>query len=135
MSSGVFVDTSAWYALFVGTDPRHGQAAATYGRLRASLSPLICTDWVLLETAALIHRRIGAAAAREVVGTLLTNTQVSVAWMDEDLGRAAVERYRGSGRPLSLVDCGSFAAMDRLGLKSAFAFDEDFAVLGYRIEG
>lgn len=129
--AAVFVDTSAWYALFVATDPKHGDATVAYDRLKRELVRLHTTDWVLLESAALLHARAGGDLAREASGALLANTQVSVFWMDEDAGRAAVERYRAAPKAVSLVDAGSFVAMDRLNLKRAFAFDDDFQAQGY----
>ena len=57
---------------------------------------------------------------------------------DESHGRAG-EDHRGAvqallaadRRGLSLVDCSSFLVMRRLGLKVAFAFDEDFGHQGF----
>ncbi len=130
----VFADTSAWYALFVATDPRHSQAASVYERLRSSGAVWSTTDWVLIETAALLHRRVGAIPASEVLNSLMNNTQISVLWMDETLGRLALERFQSLRGKASLVDCGSFLAMERLRLKTAFAFDQDFTDQGFTLE-
>lgn len=132
-TDAVFADTSAWYALFVSTDPCHERAVASYERLKGSLTQLVVSDWVVVETEALLHRRLGAQAAKAVLAALRGTPQIRVVWMDEESGRAAMDRYREGPGGLSLVDAGSFVVMDSLGLRRAFAFDEDFQGQGYEV--
>lgn len=130
----VFTDTSAWYACFVPTDPRHDTARRIYERLRSAGARLHTTDWVLVETVALMHRRAGAEAARTVCMELLDNPTLEVAYLNEDLVRASSERYRSSAATISWVDAASFTVMDKLGITRAFAFDRDFASAGFTLE-
>ena len=46
----VFVDTGAWIALAVGQDQFHLSAAAHARRLARVLTPLLTTNYVMLET-------------------------------------------------------------------------------------
>lgn len=130
----VYVDTSAWYAYFLSSDARHAEALRIYEKIMASRDPMVSTDWVVLETVALIHRRAGAEAARTVCMEMLGNPTLEVAYLDEDLVRASSERYRSSAATISWVDAASFTAMDKLGITRAFAFDRDFASAGFTLE-
>lgn len=49
----IFVDTGAWFAAIVPTDPNHERAAAF---LAANREPLITTDYVVDETLTLLAR-------------------------------------------------------------------------------
>ena len=50
----IFVDTGAWYASLVPTDPDHARAAQWLG---ANHSPLVTTDYVIDETLTLLRVR------------------------------------------------------------------------------
>lgn len=130
----VFIDTSAWYALFVSTDPKHSEALAIYERLKSNLTQLISTDWILLETSALIHRRVSSQAAHETSMAVLNNPQVFLFWIDDEVGRKAVERFQAAPAGISLVDAGSFALINKLNIRRVFAFDVDFVSQGYHLE-
>lgn len=61
---------------------------------------------------------------------------VRVHWITEADHRAAVIALLTAGRrQLSLVDCVSFVVMRQLNLKTAFAFDRDFATQGFETLG
>lgn len=130
----VFTDTSAWYACFVPTDPRHNTARRTYERLRSAGARLHTTDWVLVETVALMHRRAGPEAARTVCLELLSNPAVETHCLDDELLKSSGERYRASAGSVSWVDASSFTVMEKLGITRAFAFDRDFTSAGFTLE-
>ncbi len=50
----IFVDTSAWYASVVPTDPNHAAAAAW---LKGNQLPLLTTDYVVDEILTLLKMR------------------------------------------------------------------------------
>jgi len=50
----IFVDTGAWFASVIPTDPDHGAAASW---LVANTVPLLTTDYVIDETLTLLRRR------------------------------------------------------------------------------
>lgn len=50
----IFVDTGAWYASLVPTDPEHEKAVQW---LAANHSPLLTTDYVIDETLTLVRAR------------------------------------------------------------------------------
>jgi predicted nucleic acid-binding protein len=130
--SAVFVDTSAIYALLVVTDAFHPQARGAFADLRASNARLLTTSYVLVESYALLQRRVGVeavAAFRERFAPLLEVVWVGATLHEQgldDLGR------RGS-TTVSLVDAVSFAAMREAGADTAFAFDAHFADEGFAV--
>jgi predicted nucleic acid-binding protein len=62
----VFVDTSALYALLVRTDEDHAEAAKAFRGLLEAGRSLVSTNYVLVETTALLQHRIGLAAVRDL---------------------------------------------------------------------
>jgi uncharacterized protein len=126
----VFVDTSAFFAILDADDHNHAAAGHVWKTLLEQSAVLVCSNYILIECFALLQRRLGLQAARvfqsDVVGVL------QVRWVDEALHAAGVAALLTAGlRQLSLVDCVSFELMRRLGLTSAFAFDQEFADQGF----
>lgn len=126
----VFVDTSALYALLDEDDPNHAASAATWRVLLQAETDLVTHNYVALESALLVRRRLGADAASVLIDTLLP--AISTVWIDEAFHGAAVEAWRG-GRRASLVDHASFVLMRRQGIEVGFAFDSDFESEGFRL--
>lgn len=127
----ILIDTSAWIALADTADLHHREAKRLLGRLRASATPTCTHSYVVLETAALMHRRLGRKMAEDFLGAVLDG---EIIWIDERLHRAALARYlKARSTGVSLVDSASFAIMDERPITAAFTFDSDFAKEGYHI--
>ncbi len=127
-----FIDTSAFYAVLDADDDRHGDARAEWERLLAGGDTLHTTNYVLVETAALLQNRIGFDGLRTLTADVLP--VIDVVWIDEGMHRSAWHALLvSSRRNLSLVDCTSFEAMRRLGLDQAFCFDVHFAEQGFQV--
>ena len=62
----VFVDTSALYAVLDRNDANHRSATATWEKLLSGRESLATTNYVLVETSALIQHRLGLHALRFV---------------------------------------------------------------------
>ena len=100
----IFVDTSALFAVLDADDDAHGQADRTWRRLLTEEEPLLTTNYVLVETFALVQRRLGMGAL-ETLSTDLTPV-LSVHWVDEaQHARAVTAVLAARRRRLSLVDC------------------------------
>ncbi len=116
--------------MFDADDRHHARADQTWRALLAGGDELVCSNYVLVETFALVQHRLGLAAVRalsEDVTPVLTT-----AWVDAEIHAAAVAAVMSaSRRKLSLVDCASFEVMRRRGLKQVFAFDPDFEEHGF----
>lgn len=128
----VFVDTSAFYALFDRDDSNHEPARKLWTHLLRESTPLLTTNYVLLETSALLQSRLGLPALRtfhEDVAPLLR-----IDWISEQRHQAALEAVLTAGRKkLSLVDCVSFRAMRENAVRTAFCFDNHFREQGFDI--
>ncbi len=132
----VFVDTGAWIALAVTTDPMHRRAVETWDQLVRDGSRLTTSVPVVLETFTFLERN----ATREV----------ALRWKDalpgvpffrllecsaRDLTAAWSFFERRDLRKLSAVDATSFVVMKREKIRRAFTFDQHFATVGFRVVG
>lgn len=126
----LFVDTSALYALLDHDDPNHQSAKAFWSSLPDDETP-ITHNCVLLETCALIQRRLGVEALRSLVDEVMQ--PISTLFVDEGLHQTAVATVLAARRrEVSLVDRVSFEVMRRLSLTTAFAFDAHFTEFGFQ---
>lgn len=129
-AAGVFLDTSALYAVFDGDDAAHPVAARAWEDLLRSEAPLHTGSYVLVELTALLQRRLGVAAVDALTTYVLP--WVNVTWSDESLHALAVAGLLAAqSRDLSLVDCAGFALMRRLGIRRVFTVDRHFAEQGF----
>ncbi|MGH2819877.1 MAG: type II toxin-antitoxin system VapC family toxin [Actinomycetota bacterium] len=125
-----FVDTSAFYALLDRDDDHHAAAHDWARAARGSSEELVTHNYVVVETAAVAHRRLGAPAVRAFREGLLR--VVSVGYVDERLdGRAWTAYLASLRRGESLVDRVSFEYMRDRDIERAFAFDADFSDEGF----
>jgi uncharacterized protein len=126
----IFVDTSAFYAVLDADDQNHPVAAEAWMRLISAGEGLICSNYILLETLALLQHRLGLEAVRIFQQDALP--VLHVLWVEMGVHQAAMAALLTSGRrDLSLVDCVSFELMRRHGLSVALAFDRHFAEQGF----
>ncbi len=125
----VLVDTSALYAI-VDRDDQHHDQAASYFVNRAD-EDLLTHNYVIVESSALVGRRLGASAMRDLLEQVIPTLRVL--WVDEELHQVAVAGavVEPSG-PVSLVDRVSFELMRRHAIGTAFAFDRAFTSAGFR---
>lgn len=126
----VFVDTSALFAVLDADDEHHERAATVWARLLADGVVPTTSNYALLETCALVHRRLGVKALRALVEDLVP--VLDVRWLDEEThAQALAALLAGGRRKLSLVDCASFVLMRKLGIERALAFDRHFTEQGF----
>jgi len=126
----VFVDTSAFYAGLDQDDINHTGAKNAWTELLAGDARLLTNNYVLLETSALVQKRLGPVALRlfyrDVVPLL------AVDWISQQRHQAGVEALLAAARrKLSLVDCISFQTMREYGSQTAFCFDPHFREQGF----
>lgn len=136
MSTPIFIDTSAIYAFLDGNDENHSSALEMVG-LHASRGAvgeehLVTHSGVVIETVALLARRIGFEAVREFHNSVLP--AIEVHWVESSLYSRAMAALLAAGkRDISLVDWMSFETMREHGIDTALAFDEDFTNHGFTI--
>jgi predicted nucleic acid-binding protein len=128
----LLVDTSAFFPLLSNNDVDHAAASRIWDWLREEKSLLFSTNYVLLESFALIQNRLGMAAVKDFQKIIVPLLEIE--WVDEHLHQAGVAALlTADRRRLSLVDCTNFVVMRRLGLDTAFAFDQHFAQQGFTL--
>ena len=124
----VFVDTGAWFALHVPSDPNHRRAVEW---LRSNRQSLVTTDYVVDETLTLLCMRRESRRAIEVGRLLLESGLIRNHHVSQDDFRRArdlFQRTHVSG--WSFTDCTSKIVLDMLAIRTAFAFDDHFRQFG-----
>jgi uncharacterized protein len=123
----VFVDTSVWFAAVNKRDLHNALAK----KLLSSITGLVLTDYVLVESWGLINNKLHSGAAEQFWQTIragmaelknVTPTDLEAAW---ESGAAFADQE------FSIVDRTSFAVMERLGITEVASFDYDFAIYRY----
>ena len=132
MRREVFVDSGAWFALYIAADPNHSAACRWMATSRGAL---LTTDYVIDETLTLLRARgqreisldFGTAVfANELANDLavvhyVTPTEIAAAWE---------VFHRFADKDWSFTDCTSKVILEGLGLATAFAFDQHFRQFG-----
>lgn len=130
--NAVFADTSALLALLNAADENHGRADRAFATLRTRKAPVVSTSYVLVETYALIGRRLGLDAVRSFRADFAP--LIDIVWVDETLHNAGLDLLLDRRkRLLSLVDAVSFVTMRQGNISEAFAFDPHFEQEGFSI--
>ena len=134
MNGWIFVDTSALYALLDADDDHHAAAARGWERLLDEMESGrhrgITHYGVVVETSALVQRRLGMQAVGELHDSVLEILVVED--VDTDLHKRAVAAMLAAGRrAVSLVDWTSFELMRARSITHALAFDDDFTERGF----
>jgi predicted nucleic acid-binding protein len=90
----VYIDTSALLAILNPHDRVHLPARELWQALLDTEATLICSNYVLVETLALVQRRMGLEAVQTLVSDIVPVLQVE--WVDE------TEHWAGAQLLLSL---------------------------------
>jgi uncharacterized protein len=128
----VYIDTSAFLSILNRDEGQHAEAAKIWLRLLETGIPLCTNSYVVIETAAILQNRLGLDAVRTFFAAIYP--LLEIVWVDAELiGLAVPLLFAADRRGLSLVDCTSFLAMQRAGLKRVFAFDRHFEEQGFEV--
>ena len=126
----IFVDTSFWVAVRNRRDINHEQATQL---LRDNAgAALFTSSQVRGETWTFLRRRAGHGAAVDFLDAIERSPRLQVIWIDQDFETEALRWLRRHDeREYSFVDATSFALMRARKIRSALAFDGDFAAAGF----
>ncbi len=126
----IFIDTSAFYALLDRDDANHHKAKKAWTDLLGAEHTLVTSNYILVETFALLQNRIGVDAVRGFQEDILP--LINVEFVSPEMHRSGISALlSASRRSLSLVDCVSFEFMRSSGIRSVFAFDNHFKEQGF----
>jgi predicted nucleic acid-binding protein len=124
----VFVDTGAWIALAIGSDPLHAPAAAAWSRIQSRGLRIVTETFTFLERNTRLDVALSWKDRLRAISRLVllecTTRDLTASW---DYFR------RRDLHKLSAVDATSFVLMKREGIRLAFSFDHHFATAGFRM--
>lgn len=128
----VFIDTAAILAVLNAHDRFHLSAKQSWNEVLSPDSVLFSSNYVILETTALLQHRFGIEAVRLFEGDILP--VVEIAWVDETIHKQAMSALLAANRrELSLVDCTSFEIVRQFGLDRVFTFNSHFSGQGFKV--
>ena len=128
----IFVDTSALYAVLDRSDENHQAAKGQWNDLLQGDEALLVSNYIVVETAALVQSRLGMDALRGLCDEVLP--VFTIHWVTEaEHTQSTHALLSANRRQLSLVDCSSFQVMRQRGSRTAFAFDPHFEEQGFEM--
>jgi predicted nucleic acid-binding protein len=128
----IFADTSGLFALMVKNDLMHVRAKQNFAYFAQQRTQLLTSSFVLVETVALLQRRIGLEAVHDFQSKIMPLLEMN--WVSADRYTRAIQRlFALNNRNISLVDCLSFEIMESREITHAFTFDKHFVENGFTI--
>lgn len=128
----VFIDTSAVLSILDGDDVLHAAADDQWATLLDNPVGLFTSNYVVLESMALVQRRLGMEALRILIRDI--EPALQVIWVDRKIHDLATGALTAANRrQLSLVDMTSFVVMHQQDIDTAFTFDEHFSEHGFTV--
>jgi len=125
----VFVDRSAFIAIRVKDDINHKKASDFLKTIKEKKVRLHATNFILNEVYTYfskVHKVAIEMAELIMNNPIITLHRISVD--DEDYAFKILKDF--SDKDFSYTDAATFAIMERLGIKTVFAFDEHFEQYG-----
>lgn len=134
MTDKVFIDASAFVALYNDDDSCHNQAKNILQSLSKKDVILTTSYEAVLETATVLRRKSGLPAAADFLDQIRTGAFFLLV-VDESIRSRAEEIFLTHKRPkdLGLFDCLYFSLMENYGIPEAFSFDHHFKKLGVKL--
>ncbi len=130
--TSVFLDTGYLIAVETEDDQHHEAASRHWRHLTISLPRLVMTSYVLAEVVTFFNARNRHAKGVEIGSRLMRSPAVQLVHVDETLFQEAWRYFtRHTDKSYSLTDCISFVLMERLGIRTALAFDGHFVQAGF----
>jgi predicted nucleic acid-binding protein len=130
----IFVDSSAWVALFYKRDARHDAAIKAHRAFLESRCRYITSNFVFDETVTFLRNTIGHAAAVDFGDRLRNTGLANLIQIDDVLEQRAWEIFKQyADKQFSFTDCTSFALMQKINLTEAFTHDHHFEQFGFNV--
>jgi predicted nucleic acid-binding protein len=123
-----FVDTGAWYAVFIPDDADHASAMRW---MAANREQLLTTDYVIDETLTLLRARGQPEVALDFGSQVFAGTLARIQFLTPaDIAAAWDVFSRFADKEWSFTDCTSRVVIETLVVGSAFSFDQHFRQFG-----
>lgn len=132
--SSIFIDSSAWIALFSRRDQYHDEADRAFRALVASKNRMLTTNLVLAEIHRLLLHRAGVKAAAAVLERVESSPLVKIKFADATNHQSAkLWMKKLQEHPISYTDAVSFSVMETEGCGEALSYDRHFHFAGFEI--
>lgn len=130
----VFVDSSAWIALFNKSDKFYKQAVLSYHLLKKAHQSLYTSDYVIDETITTIFKKTNHAWAVWAGEILFKSKIITIIYISSDYLPLTWELFKKySDKNFSFTDVSCLAVMKNLNIKKAFSFDQEFRKAGVEL--
>jgi hypothetical protein len=124
----IFVDSSAWFAIYSLRDANHSVAAAT---IQSIHEQLVTSDYIIDETLTLLRARGENRLALVFGQRVIQDSWARIVRIEDQDFSAAWSLFQSfQDKHWSFTDCTSRVVMERLGIQRAFAFDDHFRQFG-----
>lgn len=131
-----FMDTAAWIALAVASDPGHLAARRFYGGLKRS-DRVVTTNYVVSETLTWVRYRVGhreALAIHSTIEAARKSAFLTLEWISPERHESGWGIFQQlHDQVLSFTDCVSAAVAREVRADYIFSFDRDFSILGFDV--
>jgi len=129
----LFLDTSFVYALTNKRDQWHERALKWQVRLGESNTPLLTTQFILIEIADGLASINFRQKASQILRNFVQNPLIEVVPFSNELYNATLDFYeKRNDKSWGFTDCSSFVVMTEKGLTDALTVDDDFRQAGFR---
>ncbi len=124
----IFVDTGAWFAITVPSDPNHRSAKAW---MQQNPSSFLTTDYVIDETLTLLRARGEFRRAIALGEAFFSDMLTQIYYLTQDDIQASWQTFQHfADKQWSFTDCSSKIIIEKFNCKEAFAFDYHFRQFG-----
>ena len=124
----IFVDTSAWYARIVPSDPNHQKSVEWTEK---NTEPLITTDFIIDEILTLLKARKQIDCAFALGEAFFQGDLTKIYFLSEEEIVIAWNIFHDfKDKDWSFTDCTSNVILRKLSIQKAFAFDQHFHQFG-----
>lgn len=132
----IFIDSSAWVALFFDNDENHKKAVTLFKRLNELKCVLHTSDYVVDETLTALLYRSGHRPAVTAGEVFFNSKIIAVVRLEDETVRSAWTFFKKyDDKKFSFTDVTSFVLSKELGIHKAFTFDADFKKAGMETLG
>ena len=130
----IFADTSGWGHLVDSTQKYHELAANIYRNLPRKKCKIVTTNYIITELVALMISplRLPHPMIVEFINSMKLSPHVEIVHIDPTIDEQAWQLLsKRSDKEWSLVDCSSFAVMEKLEITESFTTDHHFEQAGF----
>lgn len=131
----LFIDTGALFAYYnTNESHRHTRARAVFEAIQTgdlAYRPLLTSRFVLAELSTLLVRKVDHATAVRALDHIRTSPAFTICGLSEDDFTSTCDQFEQYDQQITFVDHSSAVLAHKHDATHVFAFDSDFAALGF----